>query len=81
MVTGVRLRICAALTVLLMGASGLDAAFAQTHLTLEDAIRHGQGDTAGARALAASIEAANARIWRAESGYGPRVDLTETALS
>src|SRR5687767_6941490 len=61
-----------------MGASGLDAALAQTPLTLEDAIRHGQGDTADARALASSIEEANARIQRAESGYWPRVDLTET---
>jgi hypothetical protein len=68
-VTGVRLHIWAALTVLLMGASGLDAALAQTPLTLEDAIRHGQGDTADARALASSIEEANARIQRAESGY------------
>jgi outer membrane protein len=77
-VTGVRLHIWAALTVLLMGGSGPDAAFAQTPLTLEDAIRHGQGDTADARALASSIEEANARIQRAESGYWPRVDLTET---
>jgi outer membrane protein len=77
-VTGVRLRICAALTVLLMGASSLDSALAQTPLTLEDAIKHGQGDTADARALASSIEEANARIQRAESGYWPRVDLTET---
>jgi outer membrane protein len=77
-VTGVRLHIWAALAVLLLGASGLDAALAQTPLTLEDAIRHGQGDTADARALASSVEEANARIQRAESGYWPRVDLTET---
>ena len=76
--TGVRLYIWGALTVLLMGASGLDAALAQTPLTLEDAIRHAQGDTAEARALASSIEEANARIQRAESGYWPRIDLTET---
>jgi outer membrane protein len=77
-VTGVRLHMWAALAVLLMGASGPDAALAQTPLTLEDAIRHAQGDTADARALALSIEEANARIQRAESGYWPRVDLTET---
>src|SRR5687767_6580702 len=61
-----------------MGASGLDAALAQTPLTLEDAIRHGQGDTADARALASSIDEATARIQRAESGYWPRIDLSET---
>src|SRR5687767_10980092 len=62
-----------------MGGAGLDAAaFAQTPLTVEDAIRRAQGDTADARALASSIEEANARIQRAQSGYWPRVDLTET---
>jgi outer membrane protein TolC len=77
-VTGVRVRIWAALAVLLMGGAGPDAAFAQTPLTLEDAIRHAQGETADARALASSIEEANARIERAQSGYWPRVDLIET---
>jgi outer membrane protein TolC len=75
-VTGVRR--WAALAVLLMGVAGLDAAFAQTPLTLEDAISHAQGETADARALASSIEEANARIDRAQSGYWPRVDLIET---
>ena len=76
--TGVRRQIWAALAVLLMGASGLDAALAQTPLTLEDAIRRAQGETADARAIASSIDEANARIQRAESGYWPRVDLSET---
>ena len=76
--TGVRLHIWAALAVLLMGVAGLDAAFAQTPLTLEDAIKRAQGDTADARALASSIDEANARIQRAQSGFWPRVDLTET---
>ena len=76
--TGVRVRIWAALAVLLMGGAGLDAAFAQTPLTLDDAIRRAQGDTADARALASSIDEADARIQRAQSGYWPRVDLTET---
>ncbi len=75
--TGVRLRIWAVLAVLLWESAGLDAAFAQT-LTLEDAIRRAQGETADARALASSIDEANARIQRAQSGYWPRVDLTET---
>jgi outer membrane protein TolC len=47
-------------------------------LTLEDAIKRAQGETADARSLASSIEEANARIQRAESGYWPRVDLSET---
>jgi outer membrane protein TolC len=76
-VTGVRVRIWAALAVLLGGA-GLDTAFAQTPLTLDDAIRRAQGDTAEARALASSIEEADARIQRVQSEYWPRVDLTET---
>jgi outer membrane protein len=73
-----RWRIWAALAVLLMVGSGLDAAFAQTPLTLEDAIKRAQGETAEARALASSIDEANARIQRAQSGFWPRVDLTET---
>jgi len=77
-VTGARVRIWVALAVLLMGGAGLDAAFAQTPLTLEDAIRRAQGDTADARALASSIDEANARIQRTQSGYWPRVDLTES---
>ena len=76
--TGVRLLIRAVLAVLLVGIGGADTAFAQTPLTLEDAIRRAQGDTTDARALASSIEEANAGIQRAESGYWPRVDLTET---
>ena len=76
--TGVRVRVWAALAVLLVGGAGLDAAFAQTPLTLDDAIRRAQGDTAEARALASSIDEADARIQRVQSGYWPRVDLTET---
>jgi outer membrane protein TolC len=47
-------------------------------LTLEDAIRRAQGDTADARALASAIDEANARVQRAQSGFWPRVDVTET---
>ena len=53
-------------------------ALAQTPLTLEDAIRRAQGDTADARALASSIDEANARVQRAQSGFWPRVDVTES---
>jgi outer membrane protein len=66
----------AVLAVFFIGLGGTGA-FAQT-LTLEDAIRHAQDDTAAARALAASIDEATARIERAQSGYWPRVDLIET---
>jgi len=76
-VTGGCLRRCAVLSVLFIGIGGADAAFAQT-LTLDDAIRQAQGETAAARALASSIDEANARIDRAQSGYWPRVDLAET---
>ena len=75
--TGGCLRRCAVLSVLFIGIGGADAAFAQT-LTLDDAIRQAQGETAAARALASSIDEANARIDRAQSGYWPRVDLAET---
>ena len=57
---------------------GVAPALAQTPLTLEDAIRRAQGETADARALASTIEEANARIERAQSGFWPRVDVTET---
>jgi outer membrane protein TolC len=77
-VTVVRLRIWVVVAALFVGGAGLDVAFAQTPLTLEDAIKRAQGETPDARALASSLEEANARIQRAESGYWPRVDLSET---
>ncbi|HEU4994123.1 MAG TPA: TolC family protein [Gemmatimonadaceae bacterium] len=75
--TGVRLVMRLVLAVLIVGIGGADAAFAQT-LTLEDAIKRAQGETPDARALASSIEEANARIQRAHAGFWPRVDLAET---
>jgi outer membrane protein TolC len=74
---GVTPRISGVLAVLFMVVGGLDAAFAQT-LTLEDAVRRAQGESPDARALVSSIEEANARIQRAQSGFWPRVDLSET---
>jgi outer membrane protein TolC len=47
-------------------------------LTLEDAMKRAQGETAGARALASAVDEAGARIQQAQSGYWPRVDLMET---
>jgi outer membrane protein TolC len=64
--------------VLGIAGAGVDAAAAQTPLTLEDAIKRGQGDTADARALASAIDEADARIQRAHSEFWPRVDVTET---
>ena len=76
--TSVRLRISVAALAVWLAAGAQDAVLAQTPLTLEDAIQRAQGDTADARALASSIEEANARIQRAQSGFWPRVDLAET---
>jgi outer membrane protein TolC len=67
-----------ALAVLSMAFAGGDAAVAQTPLTLEEAITRAQGDTPDARALASAIDEAKARIERAESGFWPRVDVSET---
>ena len=58
--------------------TGVAPALAQTPLTLEDAMRRAQGETAGARALTSAVDEAEARIQRAQSGYWPRVDVTET---
>jgi outer membrane protein TolC len=53
-------------------------ALAQTSLTLEDAIRRAQAETSDARSLAAAIDGATARVERAQSGFWPRVDVSET---
>jgi outer membrane protein TolC len=54
------------------------SALAQTPLTLEEAIRRAQADTHDVRALASSIDEADARIERAQSAFWPRIDVTET---
>jgi outer membrane protein TolC len=51
---------------------------AQTPLTLEDAIRRARGETAEARALASTIDESSERVRRAQAGFWPRVDVTET---
>ena len=53
-------------------------ALAQTSLTLEEAMQQARGATPGARALASTTDEAAARIKRAQSGFWPRVDLSET---
>ncbi|MCC7416891.1 MAG: TolC family protein [Acidobacteria bacterium] len=65
------------LMLVALAATGAPAG-AQTKLTLADAIARAREDTAGARALAAAVDEADARIRRASSGYWPRVDLAET---
>jgi outer membrane protein len=78
-VTDVRLHSAAKLPLLFVAfIVGVVPALAQTPLTLEDAIKRAQGETAEARALASAIDEAHARIQRAQSGFWPRVDVTET---
>ena len=67
-------------TVLLLCTAsvlGVPPASAQTPLTLEEAMKRAQAETVDARALASTIDEAAARVQRAQSGYWPRVDLTE----
>ena len=77
-VTGVRRHATA--TLILLGALVGHAAsvLAQTPLTLDEAIRRAHGETADARVLTSAIDEAEARIQRAQSGFWPRVDVTET---
>ena len=51
---------------------------AQTTLTLEEAMNQARGNTAEARALASTIDEAEAQVRQAQSGFWPRVDLAET---
>ncbi|HET7698008.1 MAG TPA: TolC family protein [Vicinamibacterales bacterium] len=67
----------AALAGLFAAIAGVNGALAQSSLTLEDAIKRAQGETADARALASAIDEADARIRLARSGFWPRVDVTE----
>jgi outer membrane protein TolC len=73
-VTFVRLRTAATLTV--WAALLVTPALAQTSLTLEEAMRRAQTDTAGARAVASAIAEADARIEGAKSRFWPRLDVT-----
>jgi outer membrane protein TolC len=57
---------------------GVSAAYGQTPLTLEEAMTRARGETDDARALASTIEEADARVQRAQAGFWPRVDVTET---
>ena len=77
--TGVCRLMTATLTLLFVTVLlGTASVLAQTPLTLEDAMRRARAETPDARALAAAIDEADARIHRARSGFWPRVDVTET---
>jgi outer membrane protein len=67
-----------ALGVALIAIASADPLAAQTPLTLEDAMKRAQGATVESRALAAAIDEADARVQGAQSGFWPRIDLTET---
>lgn len=71
-------RVRTALFALFCVVAAAGPARAQTPLTLDEAIRRAQGQTADARALAAALDEADARIRQAQSGFWPRVDVTET---
>jgi outer membrane protein len=66
------LLICAAIVM-----SGRPAA-AQTSLTLDEAMKRARGETPDARALVSATDEAGARVKQAQSGFWPRVDLTES---
>ena len=76
--TGLRLDMRTPVAVVLTVLAGVNGALAQTSLTLEDAIKRAQGETADARALASAIDEADARIQKAQAGFWPRIDVTET---
>jgi outer membrane protein TolC len=61
-----------------VSAFGGSAASAQTPLTLEEAMTRARDETVDARALASTVAEADARVQRAQSGFWPRIDLTET---
>lgn len=63
----------AALAIILPATAG-----AQTTLTLESAMARARTETPGARAIAASVGEAVARVDQARAGYFPRVDVTES---
>ena len=70
----------AALLSLLLAVFGAGEApaLAQTSLTLEEAMTRAKRETAEARVLATTVGEADARVQRAQSGFWPRVDVSET---
>ena len=68
----------AALLLLLAVFAAPRRAPAQTPVTLQDAMNRARGQTADARALASITQEAEARVQQAQSGFWPRVDVSET---
>jgi outer membrane protein TolC len=66
--------------LLLLAAFGFSAtaALAQTRLTLDEAMSRARKDTPDAQALSAGLDAAASRIRRAQSGFWPQVDVSES---
>jgi outer membrane protein TolC len=56
----------------------VSTAFGQIPLTLEEAMKRARGETVDARALESTFNEAEARVRQEQSGFWPRVDLTET---
>jgi outer membrane protein TolC len=67
-----------ALLLCIASVATVAPATAQTALTLDEAMKRAQGETVDARALASATDEAQARVRRAQSGFWPRVDVTET---
>ncbi len=64
--------------LLIVLATGSAPALAQMPMTLEDAMRRAQDETADARILASSMAAAEAAVRRARAGFWPRIEAAET---
>lgn len=76
--TANRRRQAALLLLLAVIATPPRPVLAQTPLTLQEAMNRARGQTADARALASTIQEAEARVRQAQSGFWPRVDVSET---
>jgi outer membrane protein len=77
-VTASRRRQAALLLLLAVIAAPPRRVLAQMPLTLQDAMNRARGQTAEARALASTTQEAEARVQQAQSGFWPRVDVSET---
>jgi outer membrane protein TolC len=77
-VTANRRRPAALLLLLAVIAAPPRPVLAQTPLTLQEAMNRARGQTADARALASTIQEAEARVRQAQSGFWPHVDVSET---
>jgi outer membrane protein len=77
-VTANRRRQAALLLLLAVITAPPRPVLAQTPLTLQEAMNRARGQTADARALASTIQEAEARVRQAQSGFWPRVDVSET---